>query len=240
MLLLFSCSILFSSVAYPRQDSTISEIHKIHLKDGSVLVGNIQSENDSLLTFKTLANIELSIAKDQILKRETTSGTFIRGEFWRRDPNRTRLLFAPTARPLEAGQGYISFYEIFFPFVAVGITDFLAISGGMSLFPGTSSQLLYVAPKITPVHLEKFDLSAGALYISIPEEVEDAGIAYGVTTYGTEKASFTFGLGWGFTTGEMENKPIIVSSITLGFSTSTFSTGLELKGSGSVIKSGNT
>jgi hypothetical protein len=94
--------------------------------------------------------------------------------------------------------------------VAVGITDFLSISGGMSLFPGTSSQLLYVAPKITPVHLEKFDFSAGALYISIPEEVEDAGIAYGVSTYGSEKASFTFGLGWGFTTGELENKPIIV------------------------------
>jgi hypothetical protein len=141
LLLLFSCCILFSSVAYPRQDSTISEVHKIYLKDGSVLVGNIQSENDSLLTFKTLANMELSIARDQILKRETTSGTLVRGEFWRRDPNQSRLLFAPTARPLKAGQGYISFYEIFFPFVAVGITDFLSISGGMSLFPGTDGGL---------------------------------------------------------------------------------------------------
>lgn len=104
----------------------------------------------------------------------------VRGELWRTDPNHTRLLFAPTARALKAGQGYFSVYEIFFPFVAVGVTDFFTLSGGFSLFPGVESQLLYIAPKITPVHLEKFDLAAGVLYIKIPEEDEGAGILYSV------------------------------------------------------------
>jgi hypothetical protein len=201
---------VFSANVFAQQDSTISEVHKIHLKDGSVLVGYIQSENDSLLTFKTLSNMELLIARDQILKRETTSGTLVRGEFWRRDPNRTRMLFAPTARPLKTGQGYFSIYEVFFPFVAVGLTDFLSIAGGMTLVPGAESQLFYIAPKITPVHVENFDLAAGVLYILIPADSENAGIVYGVSTYGTDKASLTVGLGWGFMGDDFSDKPVLV------------------------------
>jgi hypothetical protein len=200
----------FSANVFAQQDSTITGVHKIYLKDGSVLVGYSQSENDSLLTFKTLTSMELLIPRDQILKRETTSGTLVRGEFWRRDPNRTRMLFAPTARPLKTGQGYFSIYEIFFPFVAVGLTDFLSIAGGMTLVPGAENQLFYIAPKITPVHLENFDVAAGVLYILIPTDSENAGIVYGVSTYGTEKASLTVGLGWGFLGDDFSDKPILV------------------------------
>jgi hypothetical protein len=57
------------------------------------------------------------------------------GMFYRRDPNDTRLLFAPTGRGLRQGQGYFADYWIFFPTVAVGITDFFAVGGGMSIIP---------------------------------------------------------------------------------------------------------
>ncbi|MFQ5584937.1 MAG: hypothetical protein ACE5GL_10920, partial [Calditrichia bacterium] len=79
------------------------------------------------------------------------------------------MLFAPTARPLKQGQGYFSVYQIFFPFVAVGVTDFFTLAGGVSLIPGARSQLLYVAPKITPLHLKKFDLAFGLLYLAVPD-----------------------------------------------------------------------
>jgi hypothetical protein len=39
------------------------------------------------------------------------------------DPNYSRLLFAPTGRPLKKGDGYFSDYEVLFPGLAVGLTD---------------------------------------------------------------------------------------------------------------------
>lgn len=208
LVLVLSC--IISSASFAQQDSTITEVHKLYLKDGSILVGNILSEDATSIRFKTLSQIEVVVPKEQLKKREIISGATVQGEFWRKDPNRTRMLFAPTARPLKSGQGYFSIYEIFFPFVAVGVTDFLSLAGGMSLFPGASSQLFYVAPKITPVHLDKFDLAAGVLYIFIPEDSENAGIVYSVTTYGTEQASLTAGLGWGFSGSDFSNKPVLV------------------------------
>jgi hypothetical protein len=80
----------------------------------------------------------------------------------------------------------------------------------MTLVPGAENQLFYIAPKITPVHLENFDVAAGVLYILIPTDSENAGIVYGVSTYGTEKASLTVGLGWGFLGDDFSDKPILV------------------------------
>jgi len=201
---------IISVPIFARQDSTATEVIKLYIKDGSVLVGKIMAEDESSLQFKTLSGIEMVVPKDQIKKREVISGAMVEGEFWKKDPNRTRMLFAPTARPLKTGQGYFSVYEIFFPFVAVGVTDFISLAGGMTLVPGASNQLFYVAPKITPIHLDQFDLATGVLYILIPEESENAGIVYGVTTYGSEKASLTVGLGWGFLGSDFSNKPVAV------------------------------
>lgn len=204
---------VFSANIFARQDSTATEVYKLDLNDGSTLIGKIVAEDENSLQFKTLTGVEMTISKDQVKKLEIISGAMVEGKFMRRDPNRTRMLFAPTARPLKAGHGYFSIYEILFPFVAVGITDFISLAGGMTLFPGASSQLFYIAPKITPIHLEKFDLAAGVLYIILPEVsdgVGNAGIVYGVTTYGTERASLTVGLGWGFSGSDISNKPIPV------------------------------
>jgi hypothetical protein len=219
--LLFITFIYFIIFCFPlatlaQEDTEITELYRIELKDGSVFIGNIISETDADIRFKTTADIEVSIPKSQIRKKEMVSGQMVRGELWRADPNRTRLFFAPTGRALKAGQGYFSVYQIFFPFIAVGVTDFLAIAGGISLFPGASSQLLYVAPKITPVRVNKFDLSAGVLYIRIPDgddgddgdDVNKAGIIYGVGTYGTEKAALTVGIGFGYAGDDVADKPV--------------------------------
>jgi hypothetical protein len=200
---------------FAQEDSQDVELYRIELKDGSVFVGNIISETNNEIRFRTTSNIEVSIPKSQILKKEMVSGQMVGGALWRADPNRTRLFFAPTGHALRAGQGYFSVYQIFFPFIAVGITNFLAISGGVSLFPGASSQLLYLAPKITPVQVNKFDLSAGVLYIRIPDgddgdedNVNAAGIIYGVGTYGTEKAALTVGIGFGYAGDDVADKPV--------------------------------
>jgi len=167
------CTLIFLTYSYAQPDSSNNQISRLELKDGSVLIGYITRENESALQINTLSNIKAVVQVEQIKKRENLSGQFIEGQLWRSDPNRTRLLFAPTGRALKAGQGYFSSYEIFFPFLAVGLTDFFTLAGGMSLFPGAEEQLLYIAPKITPVQLKNFDLSAGVLYIKIPGDEED-------------------------------------------------------------------
>ena len=66
------------------------------------------------------------------------------------DPNYSRLLFAPTGRPLAKGDGYFSDYELVFPGVAYGLTDNLSLAGGVSVIPGLGlgEQLFYVSPKL--------------------------------------------------------------------------------------------
>lgn len=205
VLIIFSAS---PSISLSQQDSTNVKIHRVELKDGSVVIGTILSENSDSIKFRTMSNIEMVIQKDQIIKIEVISGKIVKGEIWGRDPNHTRLLFAPTARALKAGQGYFSDYEVFFPFVAVGLTDFFTLAGGMTLVPGADEQLFYIAPKITPIHANNFDLATGVLYVKVPDEEEGAGIIYGVGTYGTEEAALTFGIGYGFSGGEFADKPI--------------------------------
>jgi hypothetical protein len=216
-LLIFLFIFLLCFQSFAQTDTPKTSTWQIELKDGSKLVGFILSEGEKIIHFKTLSGMEMNIPRDQISRIELVTGEVVSGTIWRNDPNRTRLLFSPTGRALKSGQGYFAVYEIFFPFIAYGVTDWLTIAGGFTLFPGASSQLLYLAPKITPVQIEKFDLSAGVLYIRIPDfddngddEINSAGIIYGVSTYGTQKAAITLGLGFAFGGGEIADKPVFV------------------------------
>jgi hypothetical protein len=202
--------ILIASGASGQQATSQEEIYEIELKDGSLVLGVILSEDGSSIHFRTLSQVDMRILKEMIVEKTKISGEIVKGELWRDDPNSTRLLFSPTGRALKAGQGYFSVYEVFFPFVAVGITDFLAVAGGMTLIPGMESQAFYIAPKITPLQLKNFDFSLGALYARVPDEDEGAGIIYGVGTAGSAKASLTVGAGFGFMGADFADKPILM------------------------------
>ena len=156
----------------------------------------------------------MEISRDKIKGIEQLRGEFVRGEYRRIDPNRSRLIFGPTARPVKAGQGYFSAYEIFFPFLAFGIADILTIAGGISLVPGAKDQLFYIAPKVTiPIPSETVNFAAGVLYLNLTGGTEDntgGGIVYGVGTFGSQYASLTAGLGYGFAQGDFSEQPVIM------------------------------
>jgi len=191
---------------FAQTDTT--DIKRITLNDGSELTGIILSDSTDKIEFRTLTGLQIEIEKSMIKEVENIKGTFKNGEFVKDDPNNTRLLFAPTGRTLRQGEGYFSAYEIFFPFLAVGITDFITLSGGVSLFPGADEQIIYIAPKIRCVHINNFDFSAGVLYAHISEA--DFGILYGVGSIGSSDASLTLGLGYGYTDSELADKPVIM------------------------------
>ena len=208
-LLSFLFWISFSVLIFPQQDTT--KTIKIELKDGSALIGKIITEDEKEVSFKTLSNIEIKIPIDQIVKRKIISSKIVKGKVWNTDPNKTRLFFAPTGKALKAGNGYFSAYEIFFPFFAIGVTDFFTIAGGISLIPGADEQVIYFAPKITPYETDNFSISGGVLYIQIPDASSGVGVLYGVSSYNyKDVSSITIGLGYGFSGGDFTDKPVLV------------------------------
>lgn len=202
---------IWVTTAFSQQDTTSEKSAKLILKDGTEYLGFIIKEDSLAITFKTVSNISMTIPREQVKTLEHLSGHTANSEYIQTNPNDTRLLFAPTARSLGSGQGYFAAYQIFFPFIAVGVADFMTVAGGISLIPGVENQLFYLAPKITPIQKDEFSVAGGLLYINSTSGSDDGvGIFYGVTTYGSPKASFTFGLGWGFYGIKTADKPIIL------------------------------
>jgi hypothetical protein len=137
---IFIIMILLISYEDNLAQTDTTAVYRITLNDDSELLGKIKSESDSLIFFLTNSGLELILDKKMIKERKVVRGEWKGDTFLRADPNRTRLLFAPTGRTLSAGEGYFSAYEIFFPFLAVGITDFITLAGGMTLFQVPSNK----------------------------------------------------------------------------------------------------
>jgi hypothetical protein len=189
----------------------------IELDDGSVLVGRVIEADTSVVRFHT-EHGEARIQLDRVVAiRNVPLPSFKKGVYWYSNPNRTRLYFAPTARMLKRGEGYFCDYYLFFPGVAVGVTDFFTIGGGMSLLPvdNLADQMFYITPKVGISTGEHFSIAAGALVVGIPDwmESEDPstiGIVYGVGTAGNLDYSFSLGVGYGFEDGDMADKPAVM------------------------------
>jgi hypothetical protein len=207
---IFICSaiILLLYTAHGRAQEDTLQTVQVTLKDGSELIGHVVTESAENVTFKTLSGVEIELERVKIKAIEPVQGEWRGEEFQLRDPNATRLFFAPSARALKKGTGYFSTYQIFFPMMAVGLTDFVTLSGGMSLLPGAEEQLLYFAPKARLVHQDKLDLSAGILYMTVVDE--NFGISYGIATYSGSQMAVTGGLGWGFVDGDFARDPFVL------------------------------
>ncbi|MCX8010794.1 MAG: hypothetical protein N3A61_06555 [Ignavibacteria bacterium] len=206
--ILLLTTLIFYSYSLAQVDT--SAVVRITFTDDSEIQGQILEDRNDTLFFRSMAGINMSIPKSQVNNVEIIKGYWMDGKFRRLDPNRSRLLFAPTGRTLDEGKGYFSVYELFFPFLSYGITDFLTISGGFSLAPGLSfdDQMKYIAPKIRVLHTENIDLSGGVLYASVDKY--SFGIAYAVGSFGRPNICFTGGLGWGFVEGKFSDSPLIM------------------------------
>ena len=172
----------------------------IKTRDGSVIRGTIREQDDSTITIMTLSNFEVKLPRSAIVFMEAEAGVMTPQGFRRYDRNNTRLLFAPTGRPLRKGAGYFTDCYIFFPGLAWGITDNLGVLVGFSIIPGLgfSEQLLYIAPKIGVRASRQFAFSMGTLYATVQDEFS-AGMLYAVGTAGPEEFSLTMGTGLGYT-----------------------------------------
>jgi hypothetical protein len=201
----------------PAATAPADTIVELRLTDGSTFMGRIIAETDHRITFETVGGTRLELERNQIRSVTPVRGRVVDGEFWREDPNRTRLLvISPTGRALRAGEAYISAFWVAFPFLAYGITDSFTIAGGTPIVPGVIGRAFYLAPKLQVVRTPTVNASVGVLAAFVTEALSEGsvGIAYGVGTFGNTDQSVTAGAGWGFAVGGedawLSNEPLLM------------------------------
>jgi hypothetical protein len=184
-----------------------AHLQVVTLTDGSTIFGRIVSVSADTVSFQTGAGtMQLSVKAIRDVRQISTDDVR-EGDYWFPNPNSTRLFFAPTGQQLKQGEGYFSDYELFFPGVAIGVTDNISIGGGISLFPASASdQVYYVTPKIGFSPSDKVHLAGGVLFAGTNGGT--GGIYYGVGTFGDGNGSVTVGGGYGFAGGKIQSKPV--------------------------------
>jgi hypothetical protein len=164
----------------------------VMLIDGTEIIGRIRSCSADTVRFVTLSGINIDIPENQISEARWPEGQMTDTGFLRYDPTHHRLFFGPTGRTLRQGQINFSDFYIFFPSGATGITDMVMLGGGMSLIPGASTQLFYVAPKVRFFHNDRIDWSVGMLYMTVPGELS-GGVGYTALSVGSPLSGITLG-----------------------------------------------
>ena len=140
-------------------------------------------------------------------------------------------MFAPTARSLRRGEGYAGFYYIF-PFVQVGVTDRLSLGAGSPLIFSGDARPVWFTPKLQVIARKNAQVAAGVIHITRFEDL-NAGIAYGVTTFGSDISSATVGLGYAYV-GENRVRRFSCSAASTGRAGE--SNGSQRTGSGGVAE----
>lgn len=183
---------------------------ELRLRDGSIVYGRVEAVADGRVTFRTTTGGTLELAAAEIVAVTTIEGRAVGSQFWKDDPNPTRLFFGPTARPLKRGEVYLGVYEIFLPFVQVGITDRISIGGGTPLvFGGGGAQPFWFTPKVTLVARPRTQVAVGAMHI-VNVDDDSLGIAYGAVTQGTRDTAMSIGIGFAYERFQDASAPVLM------------------------------
>jgi hypothetical protein len=167
----------------------------ITLRDGGTLVGTIVAEDETSVTLRTRSGVELKLPKEAIVSRGEVAATGAIAPASRlSDPNESRLMFAPTGRPLGKGNGYFSDHYVLFPGFAYGLTENLSIAGGVSAVPAVSlSEQVFYASVSSGWQLgQKAAVAIGGFYAG--QRDFGAAALFGVSTFGPPDRSLSMGL----------------------------------------------
>jgi hypothetical protein len=116
------------------------------------------------------------------------------------DPNRTRYLYAPSARMLRAGEVYLSQTELFVTSGVVGVTDFLELQLGSVLpallYPNGFNFLLGLKAGLPLTG--RLHVAAGAQVLFLPfvsSRIGPTTLLFTTATYGSLDAHLSVALG---------------------------------------------
>ena len=197
-----------------------SQVQVIRLRDGSSIVGRITEIGADTVKFVASSGTLSIVRADIVEVREVAKTAMRKGEVWPANPNATRLLFSPTGRMLEKGEGYFNDTYLFLLNVHGGLTSRFTLGGGLSVLPldDFSDNALFIMPKIGVVASPKFNLAVGALagWVGAAFDEDDGsdggnasfGVVYAVGTAGSPDASVSFGTGLAYAGGNFADRPV--------------------------------
>ena len=215
---------IFNS-SYAQKDSLIvGREYKITLFSGFEMTGIVKSITHDTVKIKTKYKT-FNVPQEQIatiedLKLIRTDSTRV---IFKPDPNESRLFLGSTGKTLKAGHGYVSTALLYpwltvlvFPFSNVGITDYINLGAGASFYP----PLFYFAPKVRAYQTKNIDISIGLAYAHYYsfEKIEandNLGLLYGISSFGTEKTSFSVGAGVSYNVDWEHNNGIEIAPYPL-------------------------
>ncbi|NVO85716.1 hypothetical protein [Hymenobacter terrestris] len=167
--------------------------YSVELLTGNSFIGVLKAQRANELDFQTIDLGLLTIRKADIKNLELLTATQQR-RGWAPVGNGTRIFFAPTARSLRQGEGYVQNVSIFLLGANYGITDNFSMGVLIPILPGSGFTGLALTPKLTLPISEQFRAGFGALYFITSEG--SAGVAYGAATYGSADSNATLGVGY--------------------------------------------
>lgn len=197
------------SFLFAQADS--SAYYRFTLLDDSEIIGKVDSLSSEAFRIITTSGVTITIQKSQIKQMDEIERELSARRIFQPDPNDTHLFLAPTARSLPAGKVSFMVYELFFPVLSVGVTDYFMLSGGFSLFPGLAvdEQIKYFSAKISPLSDSKFQIALGSTYFMTWNQ-NDFAVGFGTTTYSSGRFGLTAGLGFGYSDREIMETPVLI------------------------------
>jgi len=171
--------------------------------DGKKFIGQIISQNETELSLKTESLGILTIPNTKIRDiKLAEKQQFVNGKYFFTNPHPSRYFFAPSAIPLERGEGYYQNAYVLANSVQVGVTDHFSLGGGIVI-----PMLFFITPKFGYKVAKNVYLGGGLLVAAafIPDLDFGLGVGYGSITLGNKENNFTLNAGWGFSKSETYN-----------------------------------
>ena len=176
-------------------------IWRIVLKNGQMFRGHIIEQSDNQIRIDLFGAGEMTLELDQVqsITVDKTVEINEKGEIYKRDPNRTRYLYSPSAMPLGKGEKYFSQKMLFFSSYAQGVTDNISFLVG-SMIPAIfwGGYNFITAVKVADTFSEDgLHLATGfeAFHLTDGNDGGTAGFIFGSATIGTHLKHWTISVG---------------------------------------------
>ncbi len=132
--------LIFTNVSGQKNNGNLV-YNEFIFSDSSKITGTIIFENNNVIQIKKKTGDEIRVNKRFIISRKIITPDKVRTDTLMhkpevsQDPSVCKLFLTPTARNLKAGKGYVALNELIMPNAAIGLTDWLSVSGYVFLLP---------------------------------------------------------------------------------------------------------
>lgn len=206
-----------SRIGYSQEIQDSLKVFRIETSDGNEYVGSILETDSLTVRFKTSNIGIISIFRTDITKISQVKQVQMKeGRYWYENLQSTRYFWAPNGYGMKKGEAYYQNMWILYNQAGYGFSDYFSVGVGMVplfLFGGASTPI-WITPKFSiPLERDKINLGVGLLAATVVGENDASfGIAYGVSTFGTNDKNVTLGMGYGYAGGDWAKSPIIMVS----------------------------